>query len=248
MNTVPSSIPVEVSLRRAIAGLALPPLLASAFQPFPAIQLSFFERLVFWIGLVCLALCVTWIARKVTQLYFPTSHFSWRDGALVLIILVLFVPPLWLLSYLLITIGGQPPPDVFAVAPYGALFAAGLVLVGGHTGAEPRMQVPAPQQPRLISRLPNGFTGQIYRLTVRDHAVDVVTSEGTFTIRSRFSDAIAEMEPILGHCTHRSHWVADNAISGIERQGGKTFLRLKNGELVPVSRKYKPMLERDGVI
>ena len=68
------------------------------------------------------------------------------------------------------------------------------------------------------------------------------------TIRSRFYDAVAEMEPVQGHFTHRSHWVVDRAISGVERQGGKTALRLSNGDLVPVSRTYKPMLEQDGVV
>ncbi|MES0825971.1 LytTR family DNA-binding domain-containing protein [Ruegeria sp. SCP11] len=85
-------------------------------------------------------------------------------------------------------------------------------------------------------------------MTVRDHSVEVVTSEGTITIRSRFTDAIAEMELVSGHCAHRSHWVADDAIVGVERKGGMTFLRLRNNDLVPVSRKYKPMLEQDGIV
>ena len=56
------------------------------------------------------------------------------------------------------------------------------------------------------------------------------------------------MEPISGHCTHRSHWVTDAAILEIQKNNGKTYLRLRNDDLVPVSRKYKPKLEEDGVI
>ncbi|WP_254437999.1 LytTR family DNA-binding domain-containing protein [Ruegeria arenilitoris] len=223
-------------------------MLASAFQPFPAIDLSFAQRLVFWIGVLSLALCVARIARKVTHTYFADAHFSWRDTALVLVILGLFVPSLWLLSYLLITVTGQQAPGFLSVAPYGALFATGLVLVREHSQTEPSEEEVASVAPRLAKRLPDTFKGQIYRLTVRDHAVEVVTSEGIFTIRSRFTDAIAEMEPVPGHCTHRSHWVVDAAIAGTERQSGKTFVRLKNGDLVPVSRKYKPMLEQDGIL
>ena len=248
MTTKLNSILTEFSLRRAIAGLVFPLLLAYAFQPFQDVYLTFSQRLVFWIGVIGLALCVTWVARKLTQKYFADTHFSARDIALVLIILTLFVPSLWLMSCLVLTVGGQQAPGVLSVAHYGALFATGLVLVRGHNPAEPSEVRGLPMQPRLAKRLPDKFSGRIFRLTVRDHFVDVVTSEGTFTIRSRFTDAIAEMEPVEGHCTHRSHWVVDDAIQGVERQAGKTFLRLRNNDLVPVSRKYKPKLETDGVI
>ncbi|WP_170553795.1 LytTR family DNA-binding domain-containing protein [Ruegeria atlantica] len=249
MTEVPRPILAEFTLRRVIAGVGFPPLLASAFQPFPAIYLTYPQRLVFWIGVLGLALCVTWIVRRVSRKFFAEAHFSWRDIALVFFILVLFVPSMWLMSYLLFSAGGQQAPDVLAVAPYGALFATGLVLVRGYSHAdEPVQDQIAPPSPRLTKRLPESFSGQIYRLTVRDHAVDVVTSAGTFTIRSRLTDAIAEMEPVPGHCTHRSHWVADDAIVGVEKLDGKSFLRLKNTDLVPISRKYKPGLELDGLI
>lgn len=248
MKTVLSPILAEATLRKVIAVLVFPPLLASAFQPFSVIDLTYFQRLAFWVGVLVLALCVTWTARQVMRTCFSDVHLSWRDTALVLVNLTLFVPTLWVLSYLLITTNGQQAPGFLSVAPYGALFVTGLVLVRGHRQTEMPPEVIEPALPRLAKRLPETFQGQIFRLTVRDHAVDVVTSEGTFSIRSRLTDAIAEMEPVPGHCTHRSHWVADAAIAGVERQGGKSYVRLINGDLVPVSRKYKPMLEQDGVI
>jgi hypothetical protein len=248
MNKTLSLFLAEVSLRKVIAVLALPPLLASAFQPFSTIDLTYTQRLVFWVGVLALALCVTWAARHVGRTFFAGVHFSWQDTALVLVNLALFVPSLWVLSYLFITINGQQAPGLLSVVPYGALFVTGLLLVRGHKPTDTLQEDSAPALPRLVKRLPKTFQGQIYRLTVRDHAVDVVTSEGTFTIRSRFTDAIADMDPVPGHCTHRSHWVVDNAIVGVEREDGKTFVRLANGDLVPVSRKYKPMLEQDGVM
>jgi len=248
MTTNLNSILSAFSLRRAIAGIVLPPLLAYTFQPFPDAYLTFPKRIVFWVGVIGLALCVTWIARQLTQKYFADAHFSARDIALVLIILTIFVPSLWLMSWLLFAVGGQQAPGVLSVAHYGALFATGLVLVRGH-GSFEQVEVEAPAvPPRLAKRLPDTFNGQIYRLTVKDHFVEVVTSQGMFTIRLRFTDAIAEMEPVPGHCTHRSHWVADDAIEEVKREAGKIFLRLKNDDLVPVSRKYKPVLEQDGVI
>ncbi|WP_377186125.1 LytTR family DNA-binding domain-containing protein [Ruegeria meonggei] len=243
-----TSILAEFTPSRALAAMVFLPLLAFAFQPFPNMFLSFPMRFLFWVGVTALALCVTWIARRLTQKYLSEAHFSSRDVILVLVVLALFVPSLWLMSWLLLKAGGQQAPGLLSVVPYGALFATGLVLVRGHMQGEMLEQEPEPSLPRLAKRLPDTFSGQVYRLTVRDHFVDVVTSQGVFTIRSRFTDAIDEMEPITGHCTHRSHWVTDDAIAGVEKTDGKTFLRLKNDDLVPVSRKYKPMLEQHGVI
>ncbi|MCA0927755.1 LytTR family DNA-binding domain-containing protein [Ruegeria profundi] len=248
LTVVPSRFLAELKVRRVVAGLVFPALLAYTFQPFPKLYLPFSERLIFWFGVVGLALAVIWGSKYVTKTYFTGAYFSWRDVALVALILGLFVPSMWFLSYLLFSYGGQPAPDMLSVAPYGALLATGLVLIRGYDQPSAARPETAAVSPRLVKRLPGSFGGQIFRLTVRDHFVDVVTTEGTFTIRSRFSDAIAEMEPVSGHCTHRSHWVTDTAIDRVEKRGGKTFLRLKNNDLVPVSRKYKPQLEQDGLL
>jgi DNA-binding LytR/AlgR family response regulator len=61
-------------------------------------------------------------------------------------------------------------------------------------------------------------------------------------------DAIDEMEPVKGICTHRSHWVALGAIKRVEREGARLFVVLRNGDRVPVSRKYRPRLEQAGLI
>lgn len=234
--------------QRIVAGLVFLPLLAYTFPPFLADDLSFMLRLLFWAGVMSLALCATWLARQVVRKNPALLNLKARDFVVAGIILTIFTPALWLLAWILFTFGGHMVPGADTVAIYSVLFATGLVLVR-RADEFPSEEPPlVPATPRLTRRLPASFSGQIYRLTVRDHNVDVVTSEGTFTIRSRFTDAINEMEPVPGHCAHRSHWVADAAIVGLEKTGGKTSLRLTNGDLVPVSRKYKPKLEADGLI
>ncbi len=145
-------------------------------------------------------------------------------------------------------VGGQQVPNKFSVLPYGVLFTTGLILVRGHTQIELAQEGTEVLFPRVAKRQPESCAGRVYRLTVRDQSVEVVTSEGTITIRSRFTHAIAEMKLVSGHCARRSHWVADDTIVGVERKGGTTFLRLQNNDLVLVSRKYKPMLEQDGIV
>lgn len=108
----------------------------------------------------------------------------------------------------------------------------------GHSGEEDG------SIPRLHRRLSLPPEAEILRLSGRDHFVEVVTDAGTETLRLRLTDAVDEMEPVPGLCTHRSHWVALSAIDGTAREsGGKLFVILRNGERIPVSRKYRPALE-----
>jgi len=108
---------------------------------------------------------------------------------------------------------------------------------------------PDPPLPRLTRRLPGHLQeAGVLRLSARDHMVDVVTDRGSTTLRLRLSDAIDEMEPVEGACTHRSHWVAQAEITGHISEGGKLFVTLSNGDRVPVSRKYRPRLEELGLV
>ena len=146
-----------------------------------------------------------------------------RDVAFTILILTLFAPSLWFLTWIVFTLNGLSAPGMLKVAPYGvSVLLPGLLLV--HQRNEPT-ESEEEQRPRIHNRLPATFQGTIYRLAVRDHSVDVVTSEGTFTIRSRFTDAIDEMEPVpgplhtpiaLGPWTRRS--------SGPTKKGGSLFL------------------------
>ncbi|MEX0308007.1 MAG: LytTR family DNA-binding domain-containing protein [Ruegeria sp.] len=233
------------SLQRVVAGLVFIPLLAYSFAPFRDMTLSFSQRLLFWTGVMLLALAATWTAGKLVRERLSLSGLLVRDLAFVLLILTLFAPSLWLLTWIVFTLNGLIAPGLSMVIPYGLLFATGLLLVRKR---EDNVEAAEEPKPRLYTRLPATFQGQICRLSVRDHYVDVVTSEGTYTIRSRFTDAIAEMEPVPGHCTHRSHWVVDAEIVGVKKEAGKSFLNLSNGDQVPVSRKYKQKLVEDGFL
>ncbi|MDT8329135.1 MAG: LytTR family DNA-binding domain-containing protein [Roseovarius sp.] len=103
--------------------------------------------------------------------------------------------------------------------------------------------------PRLHRRLSDLEGVEIMRLSANDHFVDVSTDRGVETLRLRLGDAIDEMDPIKGICTHRSHWVALSAVVGVENaDANKTFVILRNGDRVPVSRKYRPRLVEAGLL
>lgn len=101
---------------------------------------------------------------------------------------------------------------------------------------------------RLLNRMPPGIGGAILHLSARDHFVDVELDQSLVTLRMRFSDAVAEMDGVEGFATHRSHWVAEAAVTGVERENGKLFMTLRNGSRVPISRSARPRLEEAGIL
>ena len=64
----------------------------------------------------------------------------------------------------------------------------------------------------------------------------------------RFSDALKEVEGEPGWRVHRSHWVAEAAMSDMKRTDGKLMIRTEDGALVPVSRTYAPDLRKAGLL
>ena len=62
-------------------------------------------------------------------------------------------------------------------------------------------------------------------------------------ILMRLYDAIKELEGIEGSQTHRSWWVAKEAVAETIRGDGRINLKLSNGELAPVSRSFQNALK-----
>lgn len=114
--------------------------------------------------------------------------------------------------------------------------------------AETEAEQSAIQQCRLQERLPEDIRTPILHLSARDHFVDVETHTALYSLRMRFSDAVAEMNGVEGYNTHRSHWVSRAAICENANKDGKLFLILVNGTRVPVSRSFRPHLTDAGLI
>ncbi|MBV7408428.1 LytTR family DNA-binding domain-containing protein [Maritimibacter sp. DP1N21-5] len=100
----------------------------------------------------------------------------------------------------------------------------------GHAAARPK------EPPLFLRNLPEELGRSIISITTQDHYLDVVTEGGSDRILKRMSDAIAELNGYPGMQIHRSHWIAFDAVESLEREGRKVRVRLKNGEVLPVSR------------
>ena len=84
------------------------------------------------------------------------------------------------------------------------------------------------------------------RLRMKDHYVEAHTELGHALILMRFRDALRNVQNMDGMQVHRSHWVARRAVAGVRQTQGRTELRLRGGERVPVSRSYIPALRAAG--
>ena len=106
---------------------------------------------------------------------------------------------------------------------------------------------PAPSAParpaRFLERLPMRLKGaKIRAVQAEDHYLRIHTDRGSDLILMRLSDAVEELEGLEGAQTHRSWWVAKDAVRGVERGDGRATLTLEGGLSAPVSRRYARLL------
>ena len=101
---------------------------------------------------------------------------------------------------------------------------------------------------RFFKRLKPALGRDLVCLSMQDHYVEVKTKLGGQLILMRFADALEELTDQPGWRIHRSHWVAEDGIKDIRREGGKTIIIMVDGAELPVSRTYLPALRDAGVI
>lgn len=100
---------------------------------------------------------------------------------------------------------------------------------------------------KFLQQLPVEKRGKLYCLEMSDHYVKVYTDKGHHMLLMRFKDALSLLEAHQGLQTHRSWWVALDAISKVKKESRKTTLVLENGLEVPVSRTYQAQVKTAGI-
>lgn len=105
-----------------------------------------------------------------------------------------------------------------------------------------------PQSNRFAERLPLPLRSlPVIALQAEDHYLRVYLADGQSTlILMRLSDAIAELPDEAGAQTHRSWWVAKDAVRSVVKSDGRATLKLDNAIEVPVSRSYYKALGNAG--
>ncbi len=100
---------------------------------------------------------------------------------------------------------------------------------------------------RFPDRLPPKLRGAAIRaVQAEDHYLRIHTDRGSDLILMRLSDALDELEGLEGAQTHRSWWVARDAVRDVSRGDGRATLALEGGVTAPVSRRYAKALRDAG--
>jgi hypothetical protein len=212
-------------------------------------RLTFWWRLAYWIPLMIggsvighlMSFLVNRIPRARTNMWL-------FGGVLAFAITIPITFGVWGYSQLLFGGRGFPAPSqllgpVFVIS---AAMTAIMILVSrpGRVTHAPPAGAPAPTV-RFLERMPAKLKGAaIYAVSAEDHYLRLQTSKGSDLILMRLSDAIAELDGLEGAQTHRSWWVARDAVESARRDGDKMVLTLKGGAEAPVSRpNVRPLRE-----
>ena len=91
-------------------------------------------------------------------------------------------------------------------------------------------------------------TARLIAIEAEDHYLRVHTDAGDELITARFAEALDELAGAHGYRTHRSWWVAANAIESVHWRRGAGEARLVGGLTAPVSRTHAPILREAGWI
>ncbi len=212
-------------------------------------QFSVGERFAFWGPLIFASIPLGWLSNYVAYAVTKRASVFVKETLAVLIMTMIFAPLVWVfVTWFDTGLSGQSGQSghvrsvvlyVFGVVGMVAV-VRGVVLVW--QAEEVGQDDPSRpcEEPRLLQRLPSSCRARVLRLSAMDHMVEVVTESGTEKLRLRLSDAVREMEPTQGYMAHRSHWVAKDAVVQAERKGSdKVYLKLSNGDMIPVSRTFR---------
>lgn len=254
-NDLGSYVPLVVWVSLTVVVTLAGPYGSNAYLTFP-------QRLLYWGCVVGVSILVGVSVRAFTRSVLGVTTLIGSTLLIAIIITAIMLIPIHVSAR---KVFGEDNEAIPALPELAALIMSVSLAVGvfraartyaygaDQTGAlpvasPPEMMVEDVVQPRLIARLQDGATGDLVSISGRDHYVDVVTTSGQSRVLLRFSDAIAEAEPIEGFRIHRSHWVALSAIVRVEREGGKLWVALVDGARLPVSRTYRDELEMRGLL
>ncbi len=212
-------------------------------------QLSLLPRLAYWLTLVVGG---AFLGRYGARRLIPRASWETQPTLVVGVMTLLIGLPMtfiaaegnsWILR------GHLGLWHVWDVLPSTLATTAVLVvlvfLVQSRAAVETHEAPKGAPPPRFLARLPAKLAGaHLWAIEAEDHYLRLHTSMGDDLILMRLADALVELEGIEGARTHRSWWVARNAVVGAERAEGRATLTLAGGLKAPVSRAYvRPLRE-----
>lgn len=246
------SVSIDRGLIKSI-GIALAAGFVLAFTgAFGMAQASLADRLIYWLPLMLAGALWGQVCSTVIERWIDYDLRPWL-GAVVLT-LAIGVPltfVVWGYTVFWFEQGRHPAVGRLIHFFVPVIFVTGVMSLLNiflqrtpvQTHAAPADATPA----RFPDRLPPKLRGATIRaVESEDHYLRIHTDRGSDLILMRFSDALAELEGLEGAQTHRSWWVAKDAVRDVVRGEGRATLTLDGGIEAPVSRRYAKALREAG--
>lgn len=239
-------------LRRTTADLALFAAIGvvmAILGPFDSSEFTLERRFVYW--LLCMVgggifgVGVDEIVRRLTRSFWP------RLIAVSVIMTPLVMGVVLLVNNILaripLTISNFTGTwfQVFVVS-FAAMALRQLVWAQSPVQAPARMEDGDPTEvfrKRLSARR---RAAALIAVQAEDHYLRIHTDAGDELIYARMSDALSELAGANGFRTHRSWWVAADAIEDVRWLRGRGEARLKSGLTAPISRSQAAPLRAAG--
>lgn len=248
--------PTRLSLLRFALLATLGGLLLAALGPFGSyLNDGYPVRAAYWIIVVWIGFAVYVAAIKVARRIEPAgSTLAWL--VLILSILVASVPQTLLTRLIafrlwphLADLGLDWTTWYLQVAMLGLVMSVGLTALlerGGRLGkgAQPSLQghVVAPRDLQQLELLAH----EVLALQMEDHYVRVHTAAGSRLVFTPLAQAIDSLGRKDGLRTHRSWWVARDAVHQVNGTPRSMSLLLSNGIVAPVARNSVATLRAAG--
>lgn len=206
--------------------------------PFGTLRLGFLPRLIYWAAMVPVCYSMGYLLYAVVDRTIPGPR--WRQiwafalgNGLAVSALVLGLNGL---------LGWAPDNRAELALTAGMIFAAAaltsalMTLISAKRAGAATPPPKPDQSPILLDRLSPPLRGPLVALSAEDHYTRIRTTRGEALVLVALRDAIREAAPVPGQQVHRSHWVALDQITRLERSAGKGRLHLRHGDTIPVSR------------
>lgn len=211
------------------------------------ITMSLFERILYWGFMIGLSIVMITAIRSALILNRPQWSY-WKIATVAsLILAITYSAVIYYFTIHVFRLDQSMMPDFILLVWVVFLISIAMHAIRYFTIETAMKRDNA--APRIMERIPEEKRGRVIRISARDHFVDVFTENGMHTIRMRFADAVNETEDgARGFCVHRSHWVAEDAIVDARKKNGRISVFLRDGSVVPVSRKYQQNVIDNGFL
>jgi hypothetical protein len=222
------------------------------FHTFYALTLD--ERVMYWGGLIALAIVVSLVMRRVAAYLVPKDGLT-QELAAAGLQTVTLGPLIWLINLVWLGFDVAGAFWLFKHCLVVLVICLSVVLVRRYLTIPHRVDRPGTsadttllQRPAFMERLPEPLPGRLRRVSANNHHLHIFTEHGERRMLMRFRDAMAELEDLPGFRIHRSHWVAEEALVAIRVEGRRHVAELDCGTLLPVSQANLDPLREAGLI